>query len=114
MDEHRCGARGSAWFICVPACTLQMVVATVGDLPGLLTVVRLWCVEKGIQIPMAQGQCTKIISMIKWNRTSRLSIRNSLAKRGWTGVCGSAWSICVSAYMSVAETWYSGVTLNVA
>jgi len=30
--------------------------------------------EKGIQTPMAQGRSTKIISMIKWIRTSRLSI----------------------------------------
>jgi len=29
--------------------------------------------------PMAQGRSTKIISMIKWIRTSRLSIKNSLS-----------------------------------
>ena len=34
--------------------------------------------EKGIQTPMAQGRSTKIISMIKWIRTSRLSRNNSL------------------------------------
>jgi len=28
---------------------------------------------------MAQGRSTKVISMIKWIRTSRLSIKNSLA-----------------------------------
>ena len=28
--------------------------------------------EKGIQTPMAKGRSTKIISMIKWIRTSRL------------------------------------------
>ena len=28
---------------------------------------------------MAQGRSTKIISMIKWIRTSRLSIKNSLS-----------------------------------
>jgi len=33
----------------------------------------------GIQIPMAQGRSTKIISMIQWIRTSRLSIKNSLS-----------------------------------
>ena len=33
----------------------------------------------GIQTPMAQGRSTKIISMIKWIRTSRLSIKNSLS-----------------------------------
>jgi len=30
---------------------------------------------------MAQGRCTKIISMIKWIRTSRLSIQNSLSDK---------------------------------
>ena len=34
--------------------------------------------EKGIQTPMAQGRSTIIISMIKWIRTIRLSIKNSL------------------------------------
>ena len=34
---------------------------------------------EGIQTPMAQGRSTKIISMIKWIRTSRLSIKNSLS-----------------------------------
>ena len=33
----------------------------------------------GIQTPMAQGRSTKIISMIKWIRTSRLSIKNSFS-----------------------------------
>ena len=37
------------------------------------------CLEKGIQIPMAQGRSTKIISIIRWIRTSRLSINNSLS-----------------------------------
>ena len=36
--------------------------------------------EKGIQTPRAQGRSTKIISMIKWIRTSRLSIKNSLSQ----------------------------------
>ena len=35
--------------------------------------------EKGIQTPMAQGRSTKIISMMKWIRTSRFSIKNSLS-----------------------------------
>jgi len=34
--------------------------------------------EKGIQTLMALGRSTKIISMIKWIRTSRLSIKISL------------------------------------
>jgi len=33
--------------------------------------------EKGIQSPMAQGRSTKVISVIEWIRTSRLSIQNS-------------------------------------
>jgi len=32
---------------------------------------------KGIQTPMAQGRSTKTISMVKWIRTSKLSIKNS-------------------------------------
>ena len=35
--------------------------------------------EKGIQTPMAQDRSTKVISMIKWIRTSRLSEKNSLS-----------------------------------
>ena len=35
--------------------------------------------KKGIQTPMAQGRSTKIISMIKWIRTRRLSRKSSLA-----------------------------------
>ena len=34
---------------------------------------------KEIQTPMAQGRSTKIISMIKWIQTSKLSIKNSLS-----------------------------------
>jgi len=37
--------------------------------------------EKEIQPPMEQGQSTKTISMIKWIRTSRLSIKNTLSGR---------------------------------
>ena len=33
---------------------------------------------KGIQSPMAQGRSIKIISMIKWIRTKRLSMRDTL------------------------------------
>ena len=33
--------------------------------------------EKGVQTPMAQGRSTKIISMIKWIGTNRLSMNNS-------------------------------------
>ena len=35
--------------------------------------------EMGIQTPMAQGRPTKIISMIRWIRTSRLPIKSSLS-----------------------------------
>ena len=42
--------------------------------------------EKIIQPPMAHDRCTKIISMIKWIRSSILSIKNSLAAGGgWRG-----------------------------
>ena len=34
--------------------------------------------EKNIQTPMAQDRFTKIISMVKWIRTGRLPIKNSL------------------------------------
>ena len=36
--------------------------------------------KSGIQTPMAQGRSTKIIPIIEWTRTSRLSIKISL----WT------------------------------
>ena len=39
------------------------------------------CLEKEIQTPMGQGRSTNVISMIKWIRTSRLSIKNSLSLR---------------------------------
>ena len=32
--------------------------------------------KKGIQTPKAQGPSTKVISMIEWIQTSRLSIKN--------------------------------------
>ena len=35
--------------------------------------------EKGIQTPMARGQSTKIIFIMRWIRTSRLSIKNFLS-----------------------------------
>ena len=35
--------------------------------------------DEGVQTPMAQGRSTKIISMIKWIRTSKLSIKISLS-----------------------------------
>ena len=38
--------------------------------------------DKGIQTPMAQGRSAKIVSMIKWIRTSRLLIKNSLCATG--------------------------------
>ena len=33
----------------------------------------------GIQAPMAQGRSTKIITMIEWIQTRKLSIKNSLS-----------------------------------
>ena len=41
--------------------------------------------EKGIQTPMAPGRSAKIISMIKWIRTSRLSIKKTLSLSRWAG-----------------------------
>ena len=38
--------------------------------------------EEGIQTHMAQGWSTEFISIIKWIRTSRLSIKNSLSAGG--------------------------------
>ena len=35
----------------------------------------------GIQAPMAKGRSTKVILMIRWIRTSRLTIKNSLSFR---------------------------------
>ena len=40
--------------------------------------------EKEIQTAMAQGRSTKIVSMIKWIRTSRLSIKNSQSLWRWS------------------------------
>ena len=44
--------------------------------------------QKGMQISMAQGRSTTIISTIKWIRTSRSSIKNSLYHRGREEVVG--------------------------
>ena len=38
--------------------------------------------KSGIQTPMAQGRSTASISMVKWTRTSRLSIEISLSTDG--------------------------------
>jgi hypothetical protein len=43
--------------------------------------------EQGIQTPMAQGRSAKIIETIKWVRTSRLSINDSLSAGGGGGAC---------------------------
>jgi len=44
--------------------------------------------KTGIQTPMAQGRSTKTILVIKWIRTSRLSIKNSLSAGGVQGAVG--------------------------
>jgi len=41
--------------------------------------------EKGVQTPMAQGRCTRIMSIIEWIRTSKLSIKNFVSRRFHTG-----------------------------
>ena len=63
--------------------------------------------EKGIQIPMAQGRSTKIISMIKWIRTSRLSIKNSLSAVFRRHTCNRENS-CGSPCVSLAESESKG------
>ena len=50
--------------------------------PKVSRKVDIGYLEKGIQTPMAQGRSTKIITMIKWIRTSGLSIKNSLFPGG--------------------------------
>ena len=53
--------------------------------------------KKGILTPVAQGRSTKLISMIKWTRTSRLSIKISLSRqRNTLGqvVAARALSLC--------------------
>ena len=52
------------WFLSIPYDQLG------GKISGYL--------EQGIQTSMAQGRSTEIILIIKWIRTSRLSINNSL------------------------------------
>ena len=39
----------------------------------------------GIPTSMAQGRCTKMVCMIKWIRTSRLTIKSSLSLHGDAG-----------------------------
>ena len=53
------------------ACLLQVLGLTVEE--GRCK--PIW--KRGIQTLMAQGRSTKIISMMKWIRTSRLSTKNS-------------------------------------
>jgi len=36
------------------------------------------CLKRGIQTPMARGRSTKIMSVMRWTRTSWSSIKNSL------------------------------------
>jgi hypothetical protein len=43
----------------------------------------------GVQTPMAQGRSTKIISMIQWIRTRRLSIKNSVFLGRWSRCCSA-------------------------
>ena len=49
----------------------------------------------GTQTPMAQGRSSKIISMIKWIRTSRLSVKNCLSARP----LGQAYSYCMVLFL---------------
>ena len=44
------------------------------------THIRFEYLKRGIQTPMAQGRSTKIISMMKWIRSSRLSIKKYISR----------------------------------
>ena len=55
--------------------------------------VRLY-LEKEIHPPLAQGRSTKIISVIKWIRTSRLSIKSSLSANGGLPIFHSTHNLC--------------------
>ena len=46
---------------------------------------------KGTQTPMAHGRSTEIITMIKWIRTSRLSIKELSLSLYWEGQSALAW-----------------------
>ena len=52
--------------------------------------------KREFKAPMAPGRSTNIISMSKWIRTSRLSIKNSLSGRSVTLPCSAAHSRFVS------------------
>ena len=66
-------------------CTSRKAFAVV-YIHGKPVYIRRWILgnqEKAIQTTMAQDRSTRIISMIEWIRTSRLSLRNSLSIRTW-------------------------------
>ena len=71
-----CAPRGTASSVGHNVTGRQICRGSPETLP-LLGILIYGYLERGIQTPMAQGRSTKIISMIKWIRTSRLSMKNS-------------------------------------
>ena len=60
----------------------------------------------GIQTAMAQGRSTKVISMLEWIRTRRLSIKKSLSSaRRHTGVCRTRCRVHAGGKSSGPSTW---------
>ena len=67
------------WELEEPIGPKTTLMITIQEVTVCLEEGRYGYLEKGIQTPMAQGRSTKIITMIKWIRTIRLSIKNSLS-----------------------------------
>ena len=61
---------------------LWFKVLSVGPPPCSSSAFRVQGLRKEIQTPMARGRSTKMISMIKWIRTSGSSMKNSLSLEG--------------------------------
>ena len=62
--------------------------------------------QKGIQTPMAQGRSTNIISKMKWIRTSRLSMKNSLSSAPARGLRFKIFKR--GGFRDLEEGWVSG------
>ena len=68
--------------------------------------------KTGIRTPMAQGWPTKIISMIKWIRTSRLSIKNSLSL--WQDYGPGQTALKVASAAAMGFTNHGALSLSLA
>ena len=64
------------------------------------------------QAPMAQGRSTKIISIIKLTRTSRLSRKNSLSNR-CSGAYNGAEGVRAGVGLAAAQEAMPGVSFRV-